>query len=134
MVVLHGAHDLIVADRGLLRGSSDPYVLLTIEGHEPRRSRTIKSTCNPRWEEAVEFEGVLGELIATPLAIELWDEDSSWKDRSDDPLGSLMLTAVELGGLAHKPLLSFSRSRLEGVPKGSLTFTVRWVPLGALDA
>lgn len=51
-VLLKQAQDLMVAD--LDTGSSDPMVILRINGQE-QRSRTKFKTLNPKWEETFEF-------------------------------------------------------------------------------
>ena len=66
-------------------GKSDPYVKLTINGKE-KKSKTIKKTLNPVWDESFQWSGVLRDLIAAPMSLVAMDYDFMSKD---DPLGAV---------------------------------------------
>ena len=66
------ARNLIKAD---VNGYSDPYALATVAGQAVARSKTIKRTLNPDWDQKLEFAGVLEDLTAEPLCIEVYDQD-----------------------------------------------------------
>lgn len=76
--------DLPAADRN---GKSDPYVTLT---HMGRLCYTtvVPKTLDPVWNESFVFSGTMGEMVGSPLVIELFDEDEI---TADDLLGSVEL-------------------------------------------
>ena len=45
-------------------GQSDPYVVLRVAGQPLKRCKTVKQTLNPEWDEKIDFEGVLEQLVA----------------------------------------------------------------------
>eukprot|EP00727_Mastigamoeba_balamuthi_P009433 m51a1_g5111 hypothetical protein (1015) ;mRNA; f:342713-346810 len=61
-------------------GFSDPYCILKL-GHVKHRSKTIKKTLNPRWDEKFSFKNV---NMQDSLIVEVWDWDAIG---SDDFLG-----------------------------------------------
>ena len=61
------ARGLLAADRN---GLSDPFVTLAVAGQR-HRSRTIKRTLAPEWDEVVEFEGSLDALVAEGVALQV---------------------------------------------------------------
>jgi len=79
-------------------GFSDPYVKLTV-GKKTVKSKTIRRTLNPRWDQDFEFRGKLGELVAEPMLVSAWDYDFASRD---DPLGD---ARVDLSQLEHMPQL-----------------------------
>ena len=74
-------------------GFSDPYVKMTLL-KETKKSKTIKKTLDPVWNESFTWKGVLKDLIAEPMQLHAWDYDFGSKD---DPLGfaSIALTPLE---------------------------------------
>lgn len=72
-------------------GLSDPYVKLSLNG-EHRKSRTIKKTLHPVWEETFSFSGTLGTLVREHLRLVVMDYDAL---SSDDLLGN---ASVDLAG------------------------------------
>lgn len=48
-VDLISAHDLMAADK---TGTSDPYVVFTVNGERMFKSEVIKKTLNPKWDHA----------------------------------------------------------------------------------
>ena len=71
VVHLRGARGLRAADRG---GSSDPYVKLKLGGTE-RKSKVIKGTVAPVWDERFEFRGTLGGVRGSHLVLAVYDHD-----------------------------------------------------------
>ena len=107
-----------------MNGKSDPYVIATCGGKAEKKSRTVKGTLNPAWNEELTFTGMLQEFTRTGLTLKVFDWDSKLKLKSkDDPLGGLQ---VPLEFLMHQEEREFS----EALPtQGSLQFKVTWVPL-----
>ena len=88
-VTLHRAQGLKAMDRN---GKSDPYVKLTLAG-KTHKSKIIKKTLDPVWEESFKWSGVLRELSADPLQLHAFDYDFGSRD---DKLGH---ASVDLRGL-----------------------------------
>ena len=95
---IKSASNLIKAD---FAGLSDPYVNVSVAGQPPRRSKTIKKTLDPNWDEKIDFEGVLEVLLTEPLFLQVFDQDfgvsalfgmvgmAHSKASSDDKLGKV---------------------------------------------
>lgn len=64
-------------------GLSDPYVKLTIAG-STQKSKIIKKTLNPTFDETFQFHGTFSELVKVPLQIIVLDHDVT---SFDDMLG-----------------------------------------------
>uniref|UniRef100_A0A8C1KMM9 Extended synaptotagmin-3-like n=1 Tax=Cyprinus carpio TaxID=7962 RepID=A0A8C1KMM9_CYPCA len=104
------ARDLVAKDTymmGLVKGKSDPYTVLRV-GNKQFKTKTIKETLNPRWNEVYEF--VIHEAPGQELEVELYDEDTD----ADDFLGSFVfdlqwftLEDIETGQI-HMKLQWFS--------------------------
>jgi len=62
---------------GIGSGQSDPYAFVTIDGKVVGRTKTIKDSLNPYWNEDITFE-VDGEF--KKLRIRIFDEDPGNKD------------------------------------------------------
>jgi len=88
-VLLQRASGLKAMDRN---GKSDPYAKLTLQG-VTHKSKTIKKTLDPEWNESFKWSGLLRELSSEPLQLHLFDYDFA---RSDDKLGH---ASVDLRGL-----------------------------------
>ena len=74
-------------------GFSDPYVKMQI-GKKTVKSKIIKKSLSPRWDEDFEFRGTLQELIAEPMQLSVWDYDfGSRNDRLGD--GRVDLSQLE---------------------------------------
>ena len=81
-------------------GYSDPYVKLTL-GNKTHKSKTIKKTLNPRWDETFTFrENNFGAIANGTLQVDAWDWDMMSRN---DPLGSAQL---QLGRLMQQGLES----------------------------
>lgn len=89
-------HVVLVRGAGLKsmdrNGFSDPYVRLTCNGIT-HKSKVVKKTLDPSWEEEFTFRGVLRELCAAPLQLHAFDHDLVGRD---DRLG---VATAELRGL-----------------------------------
>jgi len=113
------AHDLVAKDED---GLSDPFVVACL-GHAKQRTPTIKNTLDPRWEETLCFEGLLGELVEKgPLLLTVWDYDAF---SPNDFLGSL---EAPLGPLLEKSSFEINCEPLDGVERGAITLDVTWFP------
>ena len=49
-VVAVEAHGLVAADRG---GTSDPFAVIQVAGVKPRKTKTVKKTLSPKWNETL---------------------------------------------------------------------------------
>ena len=98
-------------------GLSDPYVKLTVHGKQ-QKSKTVKKTLNPQWDESFTWTGVLRDLISAPMELVAMDYDGPLK--RDDPLGN---ATVPLGALAtsktHAPVVRLPE-------KGSIHLKLFW--------
>ena len=63
------------------------YAKLTLHG-QTHKSKTIKRSLNPDWEQTLEFRGNLGEFLTLNLELSVRDHDEITRD---DDLGSLVL-------------------------------------------
>ena len=86
---------LKAADRN---GFSDPYVKLSLAGQQ-HKSKTIKKTLNPKWDEYFEFKGVLRDLLAESLQLHVFDWDMVGKD---DKLGNASIDLRALRGTRER--------------------------------
>ncbi len=75
-VTLHSAHDLIAADLG---GTSDPYARI-FHDREAFSTKVQPKTLDPTWEQTFTFTRQLGELLGSPLHLEVYDHDAMSKD------------------------------------------------------
>lgn len=89
-VHLMHATNLKAADRN---GLSDPYVKLSLWGQQ-HKSKTIKKTLEPKWDETFKFVGVLRDLISERLQLRVMDDDLGM---ADDWLGAAAVDLSELG-------------------------------------
>lgn len=71
--------------------SSDPYCIVRVGPHAKQRTRVCQDTCNPDWNEVLEFNFKPGELTEDniPIKIEVRDKDSF--SLMDDRLGYLSI-------------------------------------------
>ena len=92
---LHSAKDLQPADSN---GLSDPYVLVRVPGTRtaPWRSRTIRKTLNPTWDEEHDFAGYLADIVSQPLELKVKPQ----RDADAEP------TRPPADAGAHTPMLT----------------------------
>ncbi|KAI9011886.1 C2 domain-containing protein [Phycomyces nitens] len=80
-VTLVSATNLMAADKS---GTSDPYVVFTVNGERVHRSAVIKKTLNPVWKNEV-FTVAIQSRVTASLRIEVFD----WNQiKGHDPIGS----------------------------------------------
>ena len=93
-VTIHEAKDIPAAD---ISGTSDAYikVLLKPAGKKEKKTRVIKSTLNPVYEESFEFKKVTyNDFTKCVLWLKLFDEDKGIG--SDDLLGEAKVPIADL--------------------------------------
>ncbi|XP_062862422.1 extended synaptotagmin-3 [Trichomycterus rosablanca] len=86
------AQELVAMDTvmlGLVKGKSDPYAVLRV-GNQRFRTKTVKETLNPRWNEVYEF--IVHEAPGQELEVELFDKDTD----KDDFMGRFKLDFGEV--------------------------------------
>ena len=71
LVTLERAAGLKAADRN---GFSDPYCKLTLCGVQ-HKSKTVKRSLNPRWDQEFRFEGELRNMCDEPIQLRVFDFD-----------------------------------------------------------
>lgn len=115
------ARDLVAKDThmmGLVKGKSDPYTVLRV-GNKHFKTKTIKETLNPRWNEVYEF--VIHEAPGQELEVELYDEDTD----ADDFLGRFSLDC----GDVRKDREIDEWYTLEDIESGQIHFKLQWFSL-----
>ena len=135
---LHSAKNLKAADSN---GKSDPYVLVRVPGTRCNdwRSRTLRKTIDPTWNQEHDFPGYLADIVSQPLEIKVYDFDVL---SFNDPIGSLSIPLWELMRQRHSikrdnetenadghgrnrvAQLHFTDVPLEGVDTGTISFSV----------
>ena len=115
------AQGLLAAD---LNGKSDPYVV-ALSGGVQRKSKVVKATLDPIWNETLDLPGVLADFQASGLSLHAYDWD---RLSADDPLGSVHIPLDRLS-----PYMSGESAAqieyIEALPThGSLLFSVSWLP------
>lgn len=116
-LLLKSGHGLLAADKN---GKSDPYVVATL-GKLKCKSKVIKKTLDPVWNEVLTLEGVdENSLVDATLRLKCYDQDLSvlGVNAMADDLGSL---DVPLAPLLEQPSLDF-RGALS--KQGELVFTI----------
>uniref|UniRef100_A0A8C2DUB8 Extended synaptotagmin-3 n=1 Tax=Cyprinus carpio TaxID=7962 RepID=A0A8C2DUB8_CYPCA len=115
------ARDLVAKDTymmGLVKGKSDPYTVLRV-GNKQFKTKTIKETLNPRWNEVYEF--VIHEAPGQELEVELYDEDTD----ADDFLGRYSLDC----GDVRKNRELDEWFTLEDIETGQIHMKLQWFSL-----
>ncbi|KAI5107508.1 extended synaptotagmin-3 [Silurus meridionalis] len=115
------AEDLKAMDTkmmGLVKGKSDPYAVLTV-GNQRFKTKTIKETLNPKWEEVYEF--VVHEAPGQELEVELYDEDTD----KDDFMGRFNLDFGEV----KKEREINKWFLLQEIEKGKVHLKLQWLSL-----
>ncbi|XP_065122468.1 extended synaptotagmin-2 isoform X3 [Paramisgurnus dabryanus] len=115
------AQDLLGKDKflgGLIKGKSDPYGVIQL-GNQLFRSKVIKETVNPKWNEV--YEACVYDQPDQNLYIELYDEDPD----KDDFLGSITIKIDEL----EKEQKVDEWFVLDDVSTGKLHLKLQWFSL-----
>ncbi|XP_016303799.1 extended synaptotagmin-2-like isoform X2 [Sinocyclocheilus anshuiensis] len=115
------AQDLVGKDKflgGLIKGKSDPYGVIKL-GNQLFRSKIIKETVNPKWNEV--YEAYVYNHPGQNVEIELYDEDHD----KDDYLGSLTINIDEL----EKEQKVDEWFVLDDVATGKLHLKIEWLSL-----
>ncbi|MCI4378069.1 hypothetical protein PGIGA_G00211620 [Pangasianodon gigas] len=115
------AQDLKAMDTvmmGLVKGKSDPYVVLTV-GNQRFQTKTVKESLTPRWNEVYEF--VVHEAPGQELEVELYDEDTD----KDDFMGRFNLDFGEV----KKEREINKWFPLEEIEKGKVHMKLQWLSL-----
>uniref|UniRef100_A0A673KR53 Extended synaptotagmin-3-like n=1 Tax=Sinocyclocheilus rhinocerous TaxID=307959 RepID=A0A673KR53_9TELE len=115
------ARDLVAKDTymmGLVKGKSDPYTVLRV-GNKQFKTKTIKETLNPRWNEVYEF--VIHEAPGQELEVKLYDEDTD----ADDFLGRFSLDC----GDVKKDREMDEWFTLEDIETGQIHMKLQWFSL-----
>ncbi|XP_058650399.1 LOW QUALITY PROTEIN: extended synaptotagmin-2-A [Onychostoma macrolepis] len=115
------AQDLVGKDKflgGLIKGKSDPYGVIKL-GNQLFRSKIIKETVNPKWNEV--YEAFVFDHPGQNVEIELYDEDHD----KDDYLGSLTINVDEL----EKEQKIDEWFVLDDVATGKLHLKIEWLSL-----
>ncbi|XP_026105033.1 LOW QUALITY PROTEIN: extended synaptotagmin-2-A-like [Carassius auratus] len=115
------AQDLVGKDTflgGLIKGKSDPYGVIQL-GNQLFRSKIIKDTVNPKWNEV--YEAFVYDNPEKNVVIELFDEDTD----KDDYLGSLTINVDEL----EKEQKVDEWFVLDDVATGKLHLKTEWLSL-----
>jgi len=104
-------------------GFSDPYVKLALRG-QTHKSKTIRKTLNPRWDEQFEFKGVLGELLEQPMQLHAFDYDFG---KRDDKLGN---ASIDLRVFERARQHDFAVALSDN--GGTVNLRMTWVPVGGV--
>ena len=72
-MTLQRGSGLLAADAN---GLSDPYVKLSLRG-ERRKSRVVRRSLEPVWEQTFEWSGPRAELLHAPLSLEVRGSSST---------------------------------------------------------
>uniref|UniRef100_A0A671K971 Extended synaptotagmin-2-A-like n=1 Tax=Sinocyclocheilus anshuiensis TaxID=1608454 RepID=A0A671K971_9TELE len=101
------AQDLVGKDKflgGLIKGRSDPYGVIQL-GNQLFRSKIIKETVNPKWNEV--YEAFVYDHPGQNVEIELYDEDHD----KDDYLGSTEPALIHVLCVAFQVLSSIKAAK-----------------------
>ncbi|KAL6070885.1 Synaptotagmin-7 [Balamuthia mandrillaris] len=121
-VVVVAGRDLSIRDAS---GSSDPYVVLTVNGQHKQKTQVKKQTLNPSWNETFSFR--LQNTAASQLLIQVMDWD---RFSSDDFMGQveIPLTEVTLKGQVDR-WFDLSPKKASGSKKpvtGQIHLKLKW--------
>ena len=106
-------------------GKADPYVWVK-SGGQKAKTKIVKKTLDPAWNELVSFSGRLSDFLQTGLHLQVFDWDSMLKmvyGSTDDDLGGV---TVALDCLHHDDGPHDFAERLP--TQGSIRFSVTWEP------
>ena len=118
-VVVNMAYGLLAAD---LNGKSDPYVIVYCAGMR-RKTRVIRRTLAPVWEETFYFRGCLDDFLKSGIYFEVYDWDEVG---SADVLGEVKVHLEPELRLATEPVVKECMEALH--PQGNIVFSHTWKP------
>lgn len=101
-------------------GKSDPFVEVTLPGEKPKRSRVIKESLSPVWDERFRLAGKTPEELMAlgPISLAVFDKDAVGADK----LGSFTVPPEQLGSLPLGSAVKFSNKVLTGAAHGAISF------------
>jgi Ca2+-dependent lipid-binding protein len=103
-------------------GTTDPYVLLKIDGCDDLLTDKKEGTINPEWDQELTFEGIQEPLSKT-LKIRIYDDDT-WS--RDDKIGECEVDLAELKASEEKEYEVVVDMALFGLlRKATLSFTLK---------
>jgi len=105
-----------------LNGKSDPYVVLQCGSGESKKSKVVRKTLDPEWDETIDLMiSTLADALKFGLTLKVMDKDTLSRD---DPLGTITAD-LSLLNEANGP-----HAYSEPLPtQGGLLFSVTWQPL-----
>eukprot|EP01135_Chromosphaera_perkinsii_P002105 Nk52_evm39s217 gene=Nk52_evmTU39s217 len=119
-VTVHEARKLIAADSSLFgKGSSDPFCIVKVGDKYCYKTRTVKKSLTPSWEES--FTIRTRKNAETTLNFHLFDYD---RTSSDDPLGDCSVCLEELG--ENNEISKWIK--LNNTKHGEVRLTLRYTP------
>ncbi|BFZ55473.1 Tricalbin-2 [Savitreella phatthalungensis] len=120
VVTIHSAAG--VKNPDTLGGKPDPYVKLSLAGHEVARTTTIKSTNEPQFNEV---KTVLITTLTDPLILEVLDFNEI---RADRVMGAVSFDLHELENDPEVDHVSMDVMN-NAKPRGNLNFSISWYPV-----
>ena len=103
-------------------GLSDPYLSLRI-GAQEIRSRIVKKTVNPRWDQVLDFNGDFDQICRLPLKITAWDHDDL---SMNDSLGSVSVSLKDHVLGTGRPVALALRLNDDQEDPGTVFVELRW--------
>mmetsp|Transcript_17030 Transcript_17030/g.51680 ORF Transcript_17030/g.51680 Transcript_17030/m.51680 type:complete len:591 (-) Transcript_17030:32-1804(-) len=91
-VVVERGEGLVVKDWSLRKAnrSSDPYVIVKVQGKEIGRTEVVKKSLEPRWDSGT-FECKVDDPATTSVELRIWDKDLV----GSDAMGAVSLTGED---------------------------------------
>lgn len=119
-VTVHSGKDMIVCDT--FSRSSDPYVILRV-GNKESRTKTIKKSLSPIWEERFQFN--VRDLNQESVYVCVMDQDIG----KDEFMGS---TTIRVADVVNALGSRLDQSwRLSDVDSGEVRLILEWRALGS---
>ena len=114
---LKSAYNLVSADKN---GKSDPFVEVTLPGEKPTRSRVIKESLSPVWDQKFQVAGKTPEELMAlgPISLTVFDKDTVGADK----LGTFTVPPEQLGSLPLGSAVKFSNKVLANAAHGAISF------------
>ena len=93
------ARDLKAVDnlKGKDGGSSDPFVVLTMEGQKEQKTKVIKKELNPTWEESFSYEVTAGADTADSQVLEVLVKDKDMMKTKFMGVCSIDVSKLKMG-------------------------------------